>query len=139
MFKHVKSRMQEAFTALVKNQTILFIVDLDKDAMWNAYKSTGFLELPNGRRITLDNVNPQKLFNYYIQCLETVNNVRKLSKLREYLKDKTSKVLLVVYDSILVDYAASDGKGTLADIKNILEADGYKVKAKKGVNYDFST
>ena len=114
-------------------------VAITVDAMWNAYKSTGFLELPNGRRITLDNVNPQKLFNYYIQCLETVNNVRKLSKLREYLKDKTSKVLLVVYDSILVDYAASDGKGTLADIKNILEADGYKVKAKKGVNYDFST
>lgn len=114
-------------------------VAITVDAMWNAYKSTGFLELPNGRRITLDNVNPQKLFNYYIQCLETVNNVRKLSKLREYLKDKTSKVLLVVYDSILIDYAASDGKGTLADIKNILEADGYKVKAKKGVNYDFST
>jgi len=108
------------------------------ETMWSAYKSTGFLELPNGRRITLENGNPQKLFNYYIQCLETVNNVKKLSKLKEYLKDKQSKVLLVVYDSILIDYSASDGKGTLSDIKNILEEDGYKVKAKKGSNYDFS-
>ena len=108
------------------------------DAMWSTYKTTGFLELPNGRKITLDNGNPQKLFNYYIQCLETVNNVKKLSKLKEYLKDKVSRVLLVVYDSILIDYAAVDGKGTLTDIKNILETDGYKVKAKKGLDYDFS-
>lgn len=108
------------------------------DAMWTAYKSNGFLELPNRRQITLENANPQKLFNYYIQCLETVNNVKKLDKLKNYLKDKQSKVLLVVYDSILIDYAASDGKGTLHHIKDILEAEGFKVKAKKGLNYDFS-
>ena len=107
------------------------------EAMWSAYKTNGFLELPNGRKIIQENANPQKLFNYYIQCLETVNNVKKLVKLKEYLKDKQSKVLLVVYDSILVDYAASDGKGTLSDIKNILEEDRFKVKAKKGANYNF--
>ena len=106
-------------------------------AMWTAYKNNGFLELPNGRKLTQENANPQKLFNYYIQCLETVNNVKKLSKLKDYLKDKQSKVLLVVYDSILIDYAASDGKGTLSHIKDILEEDGYKVKAKKGDNYNF--
>ena len=106
-------------------------------AMWTAYKNNGFLELPNGRKLTQENANPQKLFNYYIQCLETVNNVKKLSKLKDYLQDKQSKVLLVVYDSILIDYAASDGKGTLSHIKDILEEDGYKVKAKKGDNYNF--
>jgi hypothetical protein len=107
------------------------------DAMWSAYKSNGFLELPNRRSITLENANPQKLFNYYIQCLETVNNVKKLDKLKKYLKDKQSKVLLVVYDSILIDYAASDGKGTLSHIKDILETERFKVKAKKGDNYNF--
>lgn len=107
------------------------------EAMWSAYKSNRFLELPNGRRITQENANPQKLFNYYIQCLETVNNVKKLDKLKKYLEGKQSKVLLVVYDSILIDYSAEDGKGTLADIKNILEEGGYKVKAKKGDNYNF--
>jgi hypothetical protein len=107
------------------------------EAMWSAYKGNGFLELPNGRRITQENANPQKLFNYYIQCLETVNNVKKLDKLKNYLKDKQSKVLLVVYDSILIDYSAEDGKGTLGEIKDILERYGYKVKAKKGHNYNF--
>jgi hypothetical protein len=107
------------------------------DAMWTTYKGNGFLELPNRRKLILENANPQKLFNYYIQCLETVNNVKKLDKLKSYLQDKQSKVLLVVYDSILIDYAASDGKGTLSHIKDILEADRFKVKAKKSNNYNF--
>ena len=106
-------------------------------AMWEEYKRAGYSILPNGRKIIQENANPQKLFNYYIQCLETVNNVKKLSKLKEYLQNKQSKVLLVVYDSILIDYSAEDRKGTLAEIKNILEAEGYRVKAKKGHNYNF--
>jgi hypothetical protein len=106
-------------------------------AMWTFHTSNGFLELPNGRKLIQENANPQKLFNYYIQCLETVNNVKKLDKLKNYLQDKQSKVLLVVYDSILIDYAVSDGKGTLSHIKDILEEDGYKVKAKKSNNYNF--
>ena len=106
-------------------------------AMWEEYKRVRYTTLPNGRKIVQENANPQKLFYYYIQCLETVNNVKKLSKLKEYLQNKQSKVLLVVYDSILIDYSAEDGKGTLADIKNILEEDGYRVKAKKGHNYNF--
>jgi hypothetical protein len=107
------------------------------EAMWASYKSNKFLELPNGRRITQENANPQKLFNYYIQCLETVNNVKKLDKLKNYLQNKQSKVLLVVYDSILIDYSVEDGKGTLGEIKDILEEGGYRVKAKKGHNYNF--
>ena len=107
------------------------------EAMWDEYKRVGFTTLPNGRKITQENANPQKLFNYYIQCLETVNNVKKLNMLKEYLKGKQSKVLLVVYDSILIDCSVYDDKGTLVDIKNILEEGGYKVKAKKGDNYNF--
>jgi hypothetical protein len=107
------------------------------DTMWTTYKVNSFLELPNRRRLVLENANPQKLFNYYIQCLETVNNVKKLDKLKSYLQDKQSKVLLVVYDSILIDYSASDGKGTLSHIKDILETDRFKVKAKKSNNYNF--
>jgi len=132
-FRQMYNGVEEEYMHIEFFEDVAIIVE----AMWSAYKSNGFLELPNGRRITIENGNPQKLFNYYIQCLETVNNVKKLSKLREYLKNKQSRVLLVVYDSILIDYSAEDGKGTLADIKNILEEDGYRVKAKKGHNYNF--
>jgi hypothetical protein len=46
-------------------------------------------------------------------------------------------VVLVVYDSILVDYSADDPKGFLTQIKEVLEEDGFKVKAQRGSNYDF--
>jgi len=107
-------------------------------AAWSEYKRQGHLKLPNGRKIRIENANPQKLFNYYVQCLETVNNVKKLIALKELLQDKKSKVILVVYDSILIDYSAEDEKGLLMQIKNILESDGYRIKAQKGYNYDFS-
>jgi hypothetical protein len=107
------------------------------EAMWSQYRLNGYITLPNGRKIVQENANPQKLFNYYIQCLETVNNVKKLDMLKQYLKDKQSKVLLVVYDSILIDCSVYDDKGTLSDIKSILERGGYRVKAKKGDNYNF--
>jgi hypothetical protein len=108
------------------------------DAMWTEYKRTKRLILPNGRKLVGKEFTPQKLFNYYVQCLETVNNVKKLVALKELLKDKKSKVVLVVYDSILIDYSTEDEKGLLMQIKNILESDGYRIKAQKGYNYDFS-
>lgn len=104
---------------------------------WAEYKRQGYLELPNGRKIKVENATPQKLFNYYVQCLETVNNVKKLIDLKELFKGKQSKVILVVYDSILVDYSAEDGKGFLKQIKDVLEKEGYRIKAQKGINYGF--
>lgn len=104
--------------------------------MWTDYNSNGYIILPNGRKLVQENANPQKLFNYYIQCLETVNNVKKLAKLKEYLKDKQSKVVLVVYDSILVDFSKQDGMSTYYGIKSILEEDNYMVKVKTGDDYD---
>lgn len=106
-------------------------------AAWAEYKRQGHLMLPNGRKIRIENATPQKLFNYYVQCLETVNNVKKLTALKELFKGKKSKIILVVYDSILIDFSAEDGKGFLKQIKDTLEDGGYKVKAKKGDNYNF--
>jgi len=103
------------------------------------YKKTGQIVLPNGRTLKQEGFNAQKLFNYYIQCLETVNNVKKLTRLRKLFKGKKSKVVLVVYDSILIDYSTEDCKGFLGEIKAVLEEDGYRVKAQKGFNYNFSS
>jgi hypothetical protein len=106
-------------------------------AMWEEFKRQRSLRLPNGRKIKGKDFTPQKLFNYYVQCLETVNNVKKLLSLRELFKGKKSKVILVVYDSILIDYSTEDEKGFLASIKKVLEEGGYRVKAQKGYNYNF--
>ena len=107
------------------------------DDLWDTMQQQGYIELPNGRNLKKGDFTPQKLFNYYIQCLETVNNVSKLLKLKQYLSDKKSKVVLVVYDSILVDFSGEDEKETLYNIKQILEDEGFVVKAKMGTNYNF--
>jgi len=114
------------------NKVAIFIEDL-----WETMQYGKYIELPNGRRFTGLDFNPQKLFNYYVQCLETVNNVKKLLKLRELLETKKSKVVLVVYDSILVDFSKEDGRETLDQIKDILQEDNYLVKVQLGKSYDF--
>lgn len=112
-------------------------VDNFVTAQWKVYEDQGYLLLPNGRKVKVENPTPQKVLNYYIQCLETVNNVKKLIALKKLLEGKKTKVVLVVYDSVLVDYSVEDEKGLLAEIKRILESDGYRIKAQKGENYDF--
>jgi hypothetical protein len=60
-----------------------------------------------------------------------------MRKLKELLKDKSSKVVLVVYDSILVDFSKDDERETLDKIKDILQEDNYLVKVQLGKTYDF--
>lgn len=107
------------------------------ESMWEEFRRQRSLRLPNGRKLKGEGFTPQKLFNYYVQCLETVNNVKKLTALKQLFKGKKSKVILVVYDSILIDYSVEDGKGFLKQIKDVLEKGGYRVKAQKGDNYNF--
>jgi len=132
-FRQLYNGIEEKY----KHIELFFKVDQLLEAVWVKYKRNSFLELPNKRKLKIENANPQKLFNYYVQCLETVNNVKKLNDLRILFKGKKSKVILIVYDSILVDYSTEDGKGFLKQIKEVLEQDGYRVKAQKGYNYNF--
>ena len=120
----------------VKHIELFQRVDIFIKELWTRYQQEGYTTLPNGRMLVQENPNPQKLFNYYIQCLETVNNVKKLVELKKYLKDKKSRVVLVVYDSILVDFSKQDGMATFEGIKAILQEDNYIVKVKIGVDYD---
>ena len=82
-------------------------------------------------------MNPLKLFNYIIQNKETEENTKKINKLNDYLKDFKSKLVLIVYDSFLIDYSIDDKKECLLGIKEILEIDNFKVKSKHGTNYSF--
>ena len=109
----------------------------ETNTLWKRHQRDGLTKLANGR-ILYDNgdFTPSKLFNYYVQSLETTSNVEILSKVIKYLENKQSNVVLYVYDSILVDFSTEDGIQTVKDIKNIMESTGYKVKMKKSTNYD---
>ena len=83
----------------------------------------------------LENLNAQKLFNYYIQSYETERNVKLLMKLHTYLLTKKTKIVHYNYDSFLFDYSKEDGVEIIHEIKQILETNGFTTKTKVGSDY----
>ena len=84
----------------------------------------------------LFNMNSNKLFNYLIQLDETENNMNVITGIKDYLKDKHTKLVLYNYDSFLFDYCQKDGKNILNEIKNIIENNKFPTKVKAGKNYN---
>ena len=83
----------------------------------------------------LNNLNAQKLFNYYIQSYETERNVKLLMELHSYLLTRNTKIVHYNYDSFLFDYHKDDGVQTIHDIKKILEQSSFITNTKVGNNY----
>ena len=102
--------------------------------LWKEFTENGVVRAPISNKpfySNLKDMNPQKLFNYVIQSLETSRNVLILREVLSYLRTKKSKVALYTYDAILFDFNLEDGKETLENIKKILEQVGkYPVKFK---------
>ena len=109
------------------------------DKLWEKFNTENKLKLIGGKVLTkeqIQNPTPNKILNYIIQSAETYNNVVSVKKVIEYLEKRQSKVILYTYDSFLIDYSISDGKQTLQKIKQLLESEGYVIKASYGPNYD---
>jgi hypothetical protein len=102
------------------------------DGMWDTYQYGGYYETVNKTFRDLEDITQTKLFNYIIQSMETSTNVTMLENILDYLKDKKTKLILYVYDSILIDYASSDGDQVLLDIKNLIH---YPINVKQGNTY----
>lgn len=104
---------------------------------WKKYNKFGAVVLPTGRIIKkTEGMNKLRVFNYIVQNMETKNNVAKIMKLQQELKNKKSQLVLITYDSFLLDFSLEDGKNTLEKIKNILQEDDFIVKHKYGKNYN---
>ena len=107
--------------------------------LWEKFNAENKLELIGGKVLAKEqilNPTPNKILNYIIQSAETYNNVISVKKVIEYLEKRQSKVILYTYDSFLIDYSISDGKQTLQTIKQLLESEGYVIKASYGNNYN---
>lgn len=106
--------------------------------LWKEFTENGVVYAPISQKpfySTLKDMNPQKLFNYVIQSLETSRNVLILKQVLGHLRTRKTKVVLYTYDAILFDFNLEDGKETLENLKKILEQGGkYPVKFKFGNN-----
>lgn len=109
------------------------------DNNWNEFNNSGQVIVPNSsyyfKKSELDNMNPQKLFNYILQNLETSTNVCILMEIHKLLRGKNTKLVLYTYDSFLFDYDAEEN--LISDIENIFKNKGLQIKVKNGDSYDF--
>jgi len=91
---------------------------------WKKFQSDGFIECPvSGYRYEkekLQNMNPQKLFNYVLQNLETSMNVRILWDMFCILRNCKTKLVLYTYDSFLFDLDDSE-ENMLEEIRNVFK------------------
>ena len=109
----------------VENLEISFFKKTDEfiREMYKRFLINGYLETKVGKRIPfqkIDNHNPQKVFNYYLQALETETNVMVIKKINQLLEGKKTKLVLYTYDSFLFDLDTEE-EWVIDEIKTILD------------------
>jgi phage-related baseplate assembly protein len=76
-----------------------------------------------------------KLFNYYLQAVETEVSVQKLRQCQDLIKGLETRMILYTYDSILFDVPTAEAQTILPAIKQLLEQGNFPVKTKAGHIY----
>jgi hypothetical protein len=107
------------------------------DTLWIETQRNGFLQTPH-REIPLswiEQPNPQKVFNYLLQAVETEINVDKMRTILDYIEGSGITLNLYTYDSFLFDVPTDVDKNTIMDLKNIIEEGGFPIKASWGLDY----
>jgi DNA polymerase I-like protein with 3'-5' exonuclease and polymerase domains len=107
--------------------------------LWSKCKNRSYVETPILKRKiykeNIANITANKLFNYFLQALETEVSTPKLQQVLEYLNGYKSKLILYTYDSILLDVDYSEAKQILPEIINIMQRGNFPVKCKVGGIY----
>jgi hypothetical protein len=107
------------------------------DELWMETQKRGFLQTPH-RMIPLDwieGANPQKVFNYLLQAVETEMNVEKMRRILDYIKGTDITLDLYTYDSFLFDVPTDVDTELIKGLKEIIEEGGFPVKASWGKTY----
>ena len=108
---------------------------------WETFQTEGVITCPISnyeyKRDVLENMNPQKLFNYILQNMETSLNIEVLFRIFKLLKGRNTKLVLYTYDSFLFDVDKSE-EFLLDDIKEVFYKLKLQLKEKNGINYDFT-
>jgi hypothetical protein len=107
---------------------------------WNKFQSDGFIECPISgyvyKKENLENMNPQKLFNYVLQNLETSMNVLVLWDMFRILRGCKTKLVLYTYDSFLLDWDEEETE-LLGKIRDIFKKYKLNIKEIEGYDYNF--
>lgn len=108
---------------------------------WEAFNNSGQVIVPISgycfEKSKLENMNPQKLFNYMLQNIESALNTKILMDIHKLLRGKKTQIVLYTYDSFLFDIA-NDEEDIKEEINKVFEKYKLVTKIKEGYNYDFA-
>ena len=108
---------------------------------WETFNNTGQVIVPISgycfEKDKLENMNPQKLFNYMLQNIETAINTKILMDVHKLLRGRKTKIVLYTYDSFLFELG-EDEEGIEIEINEIFKKYKLTTKTKKGYDYDFT-
>lgn len=107
------------------------------ERLWVRTQRDGYLTTLK-RRIPLswiDSPNPQKVFNYLLQAVETELNMDRLKSILDIINDTEVKLVFYVYDSFLFDYPLNYPTDIAKELKRIIEGGEFPIKASWGVDY----
>jgi hypothetical protein len=107
------------------------------DKLWIKVQKDGYLTTLK-RRISLDWIespNPQKVFNYLLQAVETEINMDKIDNMLKTIEGTDIKFILYTYDSVLIDYPLNYSTDIVKKIKEVMEGGEFPIKASWGDNY----
>lgn len=111
------------------------------DTIWEKYLEEGVVnEQQSGKPFTkkLVEMHPTKLMNYMVQSLETSRNAVVLRSVLGALKGKKTRLVLITYDSFLLDVDAKEKEEGLLDrIKFLMEGGTYPVGIKSAQSLCF--
>jgi hypothetical protein len=108
---------------------------------WEAFNNSGQVIVPISgycfEKDKLENMNPQKLFNYMLQNVESAMNSRILMDIHKLLRGRKTKIVLYTYDSFL--FELGEGEENIEnEIKQIFNKYRLQTKTSYGKTYDFT-
>jgi hypothetical protein len=105
--------------------------------LWETTVNKCYIQTPN-RKIPLkwiENPNPQKVFNYLLQSVETERNMQVISKLLDFIEDTDVKLVLYTYDSFLLDFIDKPQKDWIKSLIDIIQSGGFPVSPSWGTDF----
>tara|TARA_R110000823_G_scaffold182575_4_gene315349 strand:+ start:4148 stop:5407 length:1260 start_codon:yes stop_codon:yes gene_type:complete len=109
--------------------------------IWDEFQKEGKLICPISNYVfekdKLEEMNPQKLFNYVLQNMETSVNIQILFRIFTLLKGMNTKLVLYTYDSFLFDVDDSEIE-VMERIKEVFNKLKLRITEKNGTTYNFT-
>ncbi|WWT39333.1 hypothetical protein [Microcystis phage Mel-JY01] len=132
IFKNIYGGIQESFISHPLFARIQILIDeLNDSYIHNDKFNSWFYRKPF---TDIKTPTPNKIFNYYIQSLETEYNVKKILILNKLLDGKKSKLILYLYDAFIFDIHP-DEMNIIETLENVFKTDTMTVKKSIGDNF----